>query len=156
MSGCTTTARPKECFVPGTQLKKALDYTSAQLGIRIKGRGTKTWAAVFKSGVICADRVMLGVHKDKVDMVGVLCSATGKPGGAQVLRRFPLIHDWGGTVTFMILNDMITEDIFRLHLEKSGQFCGLGRYAPRNGGHHGRFQVAGLVWDDEVLAAAAE
>lgn len=143
-----------ECFVPGVMFKFALDYTAAQLGLKIKGRGIKTWRTVFESGVICADRLMLGVKKDQLDMIGVQCNPQGKRGGGgRVLRRFPIIHDWGGTIEFMILNDMITEDVFKLHLVKAGQFCGLGRYAPRNRGHHGRFEVCNMVWHDEAMVA---
>ena len=32
-----------ECFVPGVMFKFALDYTAAQLGLKIKGRQNKTW-----------------------------------------------------------------------------------------------------------------
>lgn len=147
----------KECFVPGVMFKFALDYTAAQLGMKIKGRGIKTWTTIFESGVICADRLMLGIKRDDLDGITIQCNPRGKRGGGgRVPRRFPIIHEWGGTVQFMILNDMITEEVFRTHLEKAGQFCGLGRYAPRNRGHHGRFEVADLLWHDEVAVAAAE
>jgi hypothetical protein len=146
----------KEIFVPGMMLKFALDYTAQQLGIKIQGRGIKTWHKIFQSGVICPDRMMLGINYDKVESITIQANADGRRGsGKRVPRIFPIINNgWSGEATFLILNDMITEDIFRLHLIKAGQFCGLGRYAPRVGGYHGRFNVKELLWQDEVAEAA--
>lgn len=161
---CHHDAETKQVFVPGMMLKFSLDYTAAQLGIRIPGRGIKTWAKVFQSGVICPDRMMLTrmdnetpILLDEVDSITIQANADGRRGsGKRVPRIFPLVNGgWTGTATFLILNDMITEPIFKLHLEKAGQFCGLGRYAPRVGGYHGRFDVKELVWQDEVAEAAA-
>ncbi len=140
-----------ECFIPGIQLKFALDYTARQVGLKIPGRGTKTWATVFESGVICPDTIKLGVKRDDVAMVAINAHADGRRGsGKRVTRRFPMIPVWGGTCTLLILNDMITEEVLRLHLVKAGQFCGLGRFAPRNGGFNGRFEVRNLLWHDEA------
>lgn len=141
-----------EAYIPGIMLKFALDYTAKQIGIQIQGRGKKTWASVFQSGVICPDRMMLGVKKDQVEHITIQCNPKGIRGGqGRVPRRFPIIQEWGGTATFLILNDMIDEYIFRTHLVKAGQFCGLGRYAPRVGGHLGRFGVGQIIWHDEAV-----
>lgn len=152
---CHYDAKTREIFAPGIMLKFALDYTSKQLGIQIAGRGKKTWASVFQSGVICPDRMMLGIKLDDVKRITIQANADGRRGsGTRVPRHFPILDEWGGTCTFLILNDMITEDVFKLHLVKAGQFCGLGRYAPRNGGHHGRFEVTQVLWHDEAQLAA--
>lgn len=148
--------KTKEAFIPGMMLKFALDYTAAQLGIKIPGRGTKTWAKIFQSGIICPDRMMLGIKRDDVESITIQANADGRRGsGKRVPRIFPIINNgWKGTVTFYILNDMITEDILNTHLTRAGQFCGLGRFAPRVGGFHGRFNVKELLWHDEIADAA--
>lgn len=151
---CHYDAKTREVFIPGIMLKFALDYTAKQLGIQVAGRGKKTWASIFESGVICPDKMMLGMSVDKIERITIQANADGRRGsGVRVPRHFPIMSDWGGTVQFLILNDMITEDMFRLHLVKAGQFCGLGRYAPRRGGHHGRFEVEEMLWHDEAVAA---
>lgn len=144
-----------EAQIPGIMLKFALDYTAGQLGLKIKGRGNKTWASVFKSGVLCLEPVGLGIKRDEVECITVMCHPQGRRGpGPRVPRRFPIVHQWRGTTSFLILNDSITEEIFRFHLTRAGEFCGLGRYAPRNGGDKGRFAVQDLLWQDHVLEAA--
>ena len=151
---CHYDAKTREIFIPGIMLKFALDYTAKQLGIQVAGRGKKTWASIFESGVICPDKMMLGMSVDKIERITIQANADGRRGsGVRVPRHFPIMSDWGGTVQFLILNDMITEEMFRLHLVKAGQFCGLGRYAPRRGGHHGRFEVEEMLWHDEAVAA---
>ena len=151
---CHYDAKTREVFIPGIMLKFALDYTAKQLGIQVAGRGKKTWASIFESGVICPDKMMLGMKVDDIPRITIQANADGRRGsGVRVPRHFPIMSDWGGTVQFLILNDMITEDMFRLHLVKAGQFCGLGRYAPRRGGHHGRFELEQMLWHDEAMAA---
>ena len=151
---CHYDSKTREIFIPGIMLKFALDYTAKQLGIQVAGRGKKTWASIFESGVICPDKMMLGMKVDDIPRITIQANADGRRGsGVRVPRHFPIMSDWGGTVQFLILNDMITEDMFRLHLVKAGQFCGLGRYAPRRGGHHGRFEVEDMLWHDEAMAA---
>lgn len=151
---CHYDAKTREIFIPGIMLKFALDYTAKQLGIQVQGRGKKTWASIFESGVICPDKMMLGMKLDKIERITIQANADGRRGsGVRVPRHFPIMNEWGGTVQFLILNDMISEDMFRLHLVKAGQFCGLGRYAPRRGGHHGRFELEQMLWHDEAVAA---
>ena len=72
--------------------------------------------------MICADRLMLGVKEGPARHDRRPVQPAGQARRRRrVSRRFPIIHEWGGTVEFMILNDMIDEDTFRLHLVKAGQ-----------------------------------
>ena len=149
-------SQTNEIFVPGIAVKFCLDQAAKQLGLKVPGKGNTGWANKFKSGVLCPDRMMLGVEKNAVKSVSIYCHPQGyRSPGKRVLRTFPLLETWQGTVTFMVLDDLITEEVFRLHLGKAGQFCGLGRFAPRVGGYHGRFDVAELLWHDAVLDAVA-
>lgn len=68
-------------------------------------------------------------------------------GGKRVDKCFPVIPQWQGTVTFYVLDETITEDVFRYHLEQAGSFVGIGRFRPRRGGFYGRFRVTDLKWD---------
>jgi len=61
-----------------------------------------------------------------------------------VLKNFGVIQQWQGDVVFHILDDIITEDIFRQVLEAAGNVIGIGRWRPRNGGLYGRFEIVKL------------
>ena len=41
---------------------------------------------------------------------------------------------------------MITEEVFRYHLEQAGTFIGIGRFRPRNNGYYGRFKLDSMEW----------
>ena len=49
---------------------------------------------------------------------------------------------------FYILDDTITEDVFKEHLEEAGKFIGIGRFRPRNNGFYGRFAVDKIEWSE--------
>ena len=66
--------------------------------------------------------------------------------GKRVDKCFPVIHEWGGNVTFHVLDETITEDVFLNHLKQAGAFIGIGRFRPRNNGFYGRFAVQSVTW----------
>ena len=141
-----------EVVIPGINFKFMMDWTAAQLGLKIQGRGNKTWSTIFKAGVLCPDPMALGVTKDELKFTKVYCNADGRRGSAKrVWRRFPILHEWGGEVAFYILDDTITEDIFHRHVVQAGKICGLGRYRASVGGQFGRFTVESFSWDDDLV-----
>lgn len=89
----------------------------------------------------------LGVKKDDVEGEWLFVPASGRRGdGKRVQKCFPLFRTWKGDVTFHILDDVITQQIFEQHLRDAGNFIGVGRFRPRNNGYYGRFKVVGLKW----------
>jgi len=73
--------------------------------------------------------------------------------GKRVWKCYPIIPAWEGEVTFLILDDTITEDIFKKVLIQAGQLIGIGRFRVRNRGTYGRFSVDSLQWDEGLMAA---
>jgi hypothetical protein len=159
------------CYLPGISLAKALIATAQQLGVKIPGRRGKGWASVFKSGLMCPEPINLmqpaptkivpsgqtpngprkvPVMKDELEFVDVYCDAQGRPGSGKVWRRFPIIHAWSGMATILVVNDEITENVLRHHLNMCGTINGLGRYRAQNGGEFGRFRIIGFEWSDEA------
>lgn len=133
--------------IPPMQFKKSLDAAAKYLSIKIQGQRNKTWTKKFLAGVMVVEPVPLGVTKDKIDHEWLFVPSDGKPGGGtRVEKCFPLIHEWEADVEYHILDEIITEDIFRAHLEASGSFVGLGRFRPASGGYYGRFGVVGIDW----------
>ena len=137
-----------EVFIPPMAPKHCVTEASRFLGMKIPGKRNATYTKHFEAGVIVFDPIMLGVKKQDVRGEWLFVPSDGKRGGgSRVEKCFPLIPRWSGTVIFHILDDTITEDVFKLHLEEAGNFIGIGRFRPRNSGYYGRFSVAKFKWE---------
>ncbi len=136
-------------FIPPMAFKFSLETAARYLRMRIPGKDKSEYGKHFKSGVIVIEGLELPVKKDKVPGEWLSLHANGKRGsGSRVDRCMPLISSWGGTVTYHILDDVITEEVFAKHLKESGNFIGIGRFRPENGGYYGRFKVNSVEWKD--------
>lgn len=140
-------------YIPAVQFKNALCEAGPYLGEKIKGGGQATWSKHFRSGVRVINNLLLPEKKDEVSCLVQFGNAQGKrnaPGG-KVKKYFPLINSWEGEVEFIVLDDKITESVFRKHLEAAGTFIGVGKERPSNGGDCGRFLVVDMVWEENYL-----
>ncbi|MEK6684315.1 MAG: hypothetical protein AABY46_06625 [Nitrospirota bacterium] len=134
-----------QVVIPGICFKKALEETAAYLSEKIPGKRNATWTKNFMAGVLVVDSLPLKVQKADLESEVVFCNADGKKGsGTRVWRWFPVIRQWEGKLDFIVLDDTITLDAFRHHLEEAGKFIGIGRWRPRQGGMFGRFEVIGV------------
>jgi hypothetical protein len=59
----------------------------------------------------------------------------------------PIIPAWQADFVAMILDPIITEDVFHEMLEIGGLFIGLGQNRPQNGGSSGRFEIVAIDWN---------
>ncbi|MDE2102601.1 MAG: hypothetical protein KGL39_35465 [Patescibacteria group bacterium] len=133
--------------IPSMAIKFCLMSAASYLSEKVKGKGSKTWTSYFTSGLHVSSDLELGIHKDKLQSITIPCHSTGeRKKGKRVPRTFPMILDWGGTVSIHILDETITEDIFRRVAEHAGLFIGLGRFRPEQGGFNGRFKVKNITW----------
>ncbi len=134
-------------FIPPMAFKNALSEAAAFLSLQIPGQGKSTYRKHIEAGVLVFEPLVLPVKVDDVPGEWLFVPADGKRGGGKRVKKcFPVIQDWGGDVTFQILDEVITEDVFRVHAETAGRLIGIGRFRPRNNGFYGRFDVTGLVW----------
>ncbi len=134
-------------FIPPMSFKQALDRAASMLGQQIPGKGKATFTKFFLSGVLCTDRVVLPIKKADVRGERIHANADGVRGsGKRVWRTFPVIDSWQADVTFYVLADEITPKVFEEHLRQAGQFVGIGRFRPQNGGYFGRFELKGIAW----------
>ena len=118
------------------------------MNVKIPGRRNETWTKHFESGVLVLKPMSTGVNIKDARKHAVHCSADGKPGGkTRVMRYFPTIDDWKGTVDVTILDDMITEEIFSDVIATAGNLIGLGSFRVRNRGYFGRFGVVSIKWN---------
>lgn len=136
-------------FIPPMAFKQALDRSAQMLSRQIPGKGKATYTKFFLSGVMCIDPVVLPITKDEVLPERIYANADGKRGsGKRVYRTFPVIQKWESDVPFTVLADEITESVFEEHLRQAGNFVGIGRFRPGNGGFFGRFAVDSVTWKE--------
>jgi hypothetical protein len=55
---------------------------------------------------------------------------------------------WEFKTGVIILDPIITEEVFREMLDYAGMYIGIGRFRPENGGTNDRFRLKELQWQD--------
>lgn len=136
-----------QVFIPPMSFKNCLSEAAKYLGIQIPGKGKSTYTKHFEAGVMVMEPLMLGIDADQVAGEWLFVPSDGIRGsGKRVEKRFPIIHEWKGKVTFHVFDETITESVFKTHLVQAGQFIGIGRFRPRNNGFYGRFNVETIDW----------
>lgn len=135
-------------FIPPMALKNALSECAKFLGLKIEGKRNATWTKHFEAGIAIQEPVSIGVNANEVASERLYLPADGVRGsGKRVWKVFPVIPEWQGTATFLILDKAITPAIFEHHLRECGRFIGIGRFRPRNNGYYGRFEVKEFTWE---------
>lgn len=148
--------------IPGECFGWAIKAMAKRRSDKIPGKRGQTFTKVFDS-IECVGEVETGLKLDELDMEGFMANADGKRGsGSRVYRRFPIIREWAGKLTFLSWDDQLTESIFTETIKDAGLLIGVGRRRPENKGFFGRFQVTKIEWHDrvevnaDVFASAAE
>lgn len=132
---------PVPCF------KLAMEAAAKYMNEKIPGKGNQTWSKKFTSGVMQLDEVTLPEKLDDVEAEWLFVPSDGKRGGGtRVNKCFPRIPEWEGMANFLVLDEMITEEVFKKFLSAAGQFIGVGRWRPERGGSYGRFCIKELAW----------
>lgn len=134
-------------FIPPMAFKNCLSEAAKYLSVQIPSKGKSTYTKHFDAGVLVTEGLPLPIRKDAVEGEWLFLPSDGIRGsGKRVWKCYPVIREWRGDVTFHILDETITEDVFRYHLDQAGKFIGIGRFRPRNGGFYGRFAVEAVTW----------
>jgi hypothetical protein len=116
---------------------------------KIEGQRNATWTQKFLSGIMLLEDPSLNIDPATVESVTISAHADGRRGsGTRVDRTFPIIPEWSTTFEVIILDPIITRDIFSEMVKVAGLFMGVGRFRPENGGMNGRFQLDKLAWAD--------
>lgn len=100
-------------------------------------------------------QVLEGFQRQPHEVWGdwIFTPADGVPGsGKRVWKCYPMIDSWQAQVDFIILDDVITKDVFEEILSQAGLLIGLGRFRVRNRGTYGRFRLDSVEW--KVINAA--
>lgn len=146
---CNTDAEGHLVISPmafANNIKSAAQY----LGIKVPGKGQNLYTKYFQAGVLVTEGVTLPVTKAEVEGERLFVPSDGKRGGGtRVMRTFPLVREWSGEVTYYVLDNIITEAVFRQTLDYAGNIIGIGRFRPQNQGYYGRFKVEAFEWVEE-------
>lgn len=139
-----------EVLISQFALKNCLSEAAKYLSIQVPGKGKATYTKNFEAGIAVELPMPIGINKDDVESQIMFVPSDGVRGSnKRVEKHFPVIPPgWSGLATFFIFDDIITEDVFKLHLEQAGTFIGLGSFRPRNNGYFGRFKIEIQSWQD--------
>ncbi len=134
-------------FIPPMALKNCLAEAAKFLSIQIPGKGKSTYTKHFEAGVLVVEGINLPIKKEEVEGQWLFLPSDGIRGsGKRVEKCMPIIHSWEGETEFLILDETVTEDVFRHVLTEAGKFIGIGTFRPRNNGYFGRFSIKELTW----------
>lgn len=132
-------------FIPPMALKNCLAEAAKFLSIQVPGKGKATYTKHFEAGIMVMDPIEIGIKAEDVPGESLFVPADGKRGsGRRVTRVFPLITKWEGSTLVHVIDETITEDVLRKHLQEAGNLIGMGRFRPRNNGYYGRFSLVSL------------
>jgi len=149
---CTTNKDGIVC-VPAMALKQCVDSAAWKLGMKIPGRRGASYKTFFASGFFCEEDAPIAngkpLTKEDAEMIKISCNPQGIRGArGRVDRRFPQFRGWKGIAPFIIVDEIITNQVFEVHVEKAGMIVGIGRFRPENGGINGRFRPIKFTWQD--------
>lgn len=138
--------------IPGMAFKRCLEDVAKHLGIQIPGKGKSTYTKHFTSGVMPGGQLIpTNVKAEDLEAYPIFVNADGVRGsGKRVTRTFPQAGPgWLARAEFLILDDVITEDVFLDHLRQAGALKGVGAFRVGNGGMCGSFEVVSLEWHEQ-------
>lgn len=136
-------------LIPPMAFSNCIKEAAGFLSIGVPGKGKALYTKHFDAGVLVIDPLDTGIKQADVPGEWLSMNADGKRNsGTRVDRCFPRIDQWKGVVEYMILDDTITEPVFRRVLDAAGQLIGIGRFRPRNRGFYGRYKVSSFAWED--------
>jgi len=149
--------------IPALAFKKCIAEAAKYLSLQIPGKGKATYTKNFQSGILVVQDVPVAYNGKPVTMSmldepksgfygkRMFVPADGVAGsGKRVHRIHPVIDvGWTAEFEFLILDDIITQDVFQKHLEIAGMLIGVGAFRVRNGGIMGRFQADIINWQED-------
>lgn len=138
-----------QVVIPAMAFSNCIKEAAKFLGIQIPGKGKSTWTKHFESGISVIDDVPTGRSEDDAIEQRMFVPSTGVRGdGKRVMKSYPILTPPKLVVEpdFIIVNDIITPEVFAQHLQQAGQLIGIGAFRIRNNGVFGRFKVLEINW----------
>lgn len=145
--------------IPAFALKRSLVFAGKWLNEKIKGENKKTYTKRLECGVI-SESAFFPVSNGKatlrpedVECLMLAVSSRGQKGGGQrVLKRFPrLAPGWRFSGSLLIIDDAITDAVFRRHFETAALYDGMGSMRIGTGNENGRYEIASLKFENATV-----
>jgi len=135
-------------FVPAMALKQAMDLAAKRLAIPDPNNKRANFTKYFVSDVICENNLSIGIHKNEMPEITINANVDGVRGsGKRIPRTFPQTQEWGGTTSFLIMEEKIKPEIFEKVLINAGRSIGVGQFRPEKGGLNGRFDIIKIEYE---------
>jgi hypothetical protein len=136
--------------IPPMAFKNCIAEAAKFLSLQVPGKGKATYTKHFESGILVTEYSELAIKVEDVPGEWLFLPSDGVRGsGKRVKKCLPKIpSNWETSVEFLIFDDVITQDVFLMHLRQAGQLIGIGTFRPRNNGYWGRFIVQSLDWEE--------
>lgn len=135
--------------IPGQMIANCIRESAKFLSIPVAGKGKSTYTKHFEAGIIIQGDIKTPIKKDTLQGDVRHVPSDGRPGGTRrVIKIFPIIQDWKGTLEVFIGDDIITADIFEQVVRNAGNLIGIGTWRPRNRGMNGRFELVDMKWKE--------
>ncbi len=129
-------------FIPAMAFKQAVDAAAKRCAIPDPDNRRASLTKFFVSDVICEGHMPIGVHKDEIQSIAISANADGVRGsGKRVRRTLPQTSKWGGTTSFLVMEEKIKPEIFERVFTVAGRSVGVGQFRPEKGGLNGRWNV---------------
>jgi hypothetical protein len=136
-------------IVPPMAFAKAIQKAAKDYCGKVKGEGNTTWTKYFEQGILVTDPLPLPVTRENVQCERLFVPSDGVRGsGKRVWKCFPIVHQWGGSVTVYVLSDKITPTVFEAAADVAFKLVGIGRFRPEHGGFYGRGTVESIAWTE--------
>ncbi len=141
----------KEIYVPAMAFSNCVKEVAKYLSRQIPGKGKATYTKHFEAGIQVPDHVMTGKYVDDAQPYDMYVPSDGKRGGGTRVQKFyPVLYPpLSLQVEYLILDDVITPEIFAEFMQQAGQLIGIGSFRVRNNGVFGRFRVSSIDWIEE-------
>ena len=130
--------------IPGYMIKTTLEPAAKLLGRRVGGKKMGKSLAHYLRLIRIDGDVLTNTTEDNLKGVMAFVSSNGKPDGGKVMRIYPKIDRWEGTLTLSYLDlGTLNDDIVMEHLEVAGSCVGIGHWRPGapSCGSYGRFSA---------------
>lgn len=132
-------------------LKKAILVGATRLNIKVPGGGGKATFKARLTAALLVTQEAFAVYKNgklvtlddlSIEAIDVPANPD-KPKGPRVTRRFPKLYGtWEAACSYLLTDEMITEDLMLKHIRAAGIFDGIGTFRVGTGQSHGLFSIA--------------
>lgn len=132
-------------IISGYMLSSTLEPAAKLLGERVGGSKVGKGMSHYIRLIQIEGDIVTNITQDTLEGNAAFVSANGQVGGGKVMRTYPKILRWSGTLTvvYPTLGNVLNDEVVMKYLEIAGLYIGIGHWRPGapSRGTYGRFSV---------------